>query len=54
MDATANSMGRNARALLKAAEKTGVRIVIGCGYSYARTHPPYLVRAHEHILRVHT
>jgi predicted metal-dependent phosphotriesterase family hydrolase len=51
VDVTSPNMGRNARALLRLSEKTGVRIVMGCGYSYARTHPPYLVSQHLILYR---
>ncbi|MEX2542031.1 MAG: hypothetical protein WD314_09480 [Trueperaceae bacterium] len=39
------SIGRNPQGLRRAAEATGVHIVMGCGYYVAKSHPPELDKA---------
>lgn len=45
VDATPAGLGRDPVALSAIAERTGLQIVMGCGYYLERTHPPALGRA---------
>jgi phosphotriesterase-related protein len=47
VDVTLADIGRDASALATVSERTGVRIVAGCGYYVFPTHPPTLASASE-------